>query len=272
MGIQKITQLATNVLSRVQKMPLPKQLGLAALATTGVFGLGVLAGQALFGDSFEKEAKNDNSETFELVNTNTTPQTELEDKKEKLQKIEYSRPTGNDIKADTIAIFRDGNPAQIEYSRNGIPFEIEHLCSDGSYGGKASITYNGTTRMEKHENAYGQYDYAVEKFKDGTEISTFDGISNWEVENKALDPTYYNNSVTRYIHKGDKTIVEDFDTYVDPKRKRKETVERFDSKTGDYILEQEKFYDDTGLLKYKVTPKYNQDGDLIKRDTVWVNK
>ena len=33
-------------------------------------------------ERFEKEAKNDNSEALELVNTNSTPQTELEDKKE----------------------------------------------------------------------------------------------------------------------------------------------------------------------------------------------
>ena len=33
-----------------------------------------------------------------------------------------------------------------------------------------------------------------------------------------------------------------------------------------------KQFDDTNQLLYTITPKYDQDGDLIKRDTIWVNK
>ena len=54
MGIQQITKMATNAMAKLQKMPLPKQAKTLALVTTGVFGLGVMAGKVMFGDSFEK--------------------------------------------------------------------------------------------------------------------------------------------------------------------------------------------------------------------------
>ena len=55
MGIQQITKMAGNAMTKLQKMPLPKQAKTLALVATGVFGLGVMAGKAMFGDSFEKE-------------------------------------------------------------------------------------------------------------------------------------------------------------------------------------------------------------------------
>lgn len=272
MGIQKITQFTTKILSNVKKMPLPKQLSLAALATTGIFGLGIVTGQLLFGDRFEKKTtQNNNPETAELVATNE-PTPAIEEEKKELKKLEYSRPTGPDIEADTIAWYVGGEPAEIEYSRNGKPFEIECLESDGSYGGKAKVNVSGKTRYERHQNAYGGHNYTVEVLEDGTRISTFDGLSNWQVEYKQQNPDYIDSNCTRLIKKDDKYITEEFEDYIDPQRKRRELVERFDYKTGNYELEQEKIYDNTGLLKYTVNPKYNKDGDLIKRDTIWVNK
>lgn len=65
---------------------------------------------------------------------------------------------------------------------------------------------------------------------------------------------------------------ETYDYYINPEKKRKEVIAKEDKTTGDWIIEQEKTNDKNGVLKYTVTPKYNEDGDLIKRDTIWVNK
>ena len=39
---------------------------------------------------------------------------------------------------------------------------------------------------------------------------------------------------------------------------------------GDFKMEKQ--YDDNGVLKYTVVPKYNKDGDVIKNDTIRNNQ
>ena len=258
MGIQKITQLATNVLSKVQKMPLPKQLGLATLATTGVFGLGVLIGEAIFGDSFEKEKEqltNLEQQNNTLVQQNDSLNNELNKLKEKIQAEEkekstfkYVPPSGDDIKADTVSTYiRAGNsPATIEFSKNGKPFEAVHYTYDGKFDGYSSIVLTGKNQ-KRFENRFD---------KDGKWYSRTTETEDGYIEE-------YKD--TRVTNKGNKTIEEFFDNYIDPENKVTEKTYM------DEKLIEEKRYKE-GVLQYTVTPKYNKDDDLIKRDTVWVNK
>lgn len=287
MGIQQITKMATNAMAKLQKMPLPKQAKTLALVTTGVFGLGVIAGKAMLGDNFEKEQvtnlqqENDSLRTAndsinkELAILNGEKEKEMQEKTKTngLKKVAYTPPVlDGDVKADTTAIYRNGKPAEISYSKNGKVFEIQCLNPDGSYDGYATVSHHTNKTVKSYENAYGKYSHTVENYNNGTYVLTSDGITTWETEYYNEHPENISFEVTRETLKNGQNIYETFDGYIDQNKKRKEVVSRWDDKTGAWVKSKEKEYDDSGLLKFTVTPKYNSDGDLIKRDTVWVNK
>lgn len=287
MGIQQITKKAMDAMAKLQKMPLPKQAKTLALVSTGIFGLGVIAGKAMFGDNFEKEQvatlqqENDSLRTAndsinkELAILKSEKEKEMQEKSKTngLKKEDYTPPVlDGDVKADTTGIYRNGKPAKISYSKNGKVFEIQCLNSDGSYDGYATVTHFRNRTVEDYKNAYGEHSHTTKKYNDGTYVSIYDGRSTWQAEFYAKNPEAVSYEVTRETVKNDQNIYETFDGYIGQDTKRKEVVSRWDYKTDDWIEIKEKRYDDSGLLKFTVTPKYNNDGDLVKRDTIWVNK
>ena len=270
MGIQKITQLATNVLSKVQKMPLPKQLGLVALATTGVFGLGVAVGETLFGDSFEKEqpVQEEQSKT----NEPEVPTDNAETKPE----FEYTPPTVGKLgiaSADTLYSAKTQKIACIEYKNSNN--EVVHQTH-----------YDENNNM-KEFTVFGNNDDSWTYNKDGKCISS---LVNYD------DGSYiyrYDNSVSDGYREYDKEgrLTSERDTWKDPWKWTAIDYE-YDSKGGrvEKILNRDKEsnkhnyydkndrlvkskqFDSSKQLLYTVTPKYDEDGDIVKRDTVWVNK
>lgn len=279
MGIQQVTNLATKVLQNVKKLP-PRHMFLGGGAA--IFAAGLLVGKAILGDSFEKEqALESHGEAY----TEPAPPAQGEDatlidgqenEKKELKRIEYTPPTGDDVKADTTGWYHNGAPGTIEYSRNGKVFELEFRESNGAYAGNAKVHNLDNLTLKEYNNAYGEHEQTVRELEDGTIITDYDGRSNWGVEYAHANPDYIkdfnNRTVTRTTEKEGLHKTEYFDAYIALERKRSETVEEWDHKKQDHVLKYEKKYNNTGLLQYTITPKYNSDGDLIKRDTVFVNK
>ena len=120
-------------------------------------------------------------------------------------------------------------------------------------------------------NAKGEFTSSLENNADGSYTYSHKDaeLGQW------LEDKYdKNNRLTHYESVIDGKIESDDWTY----HKDGSNTHKF-SLTNDAITRdkndkiiKEKQYDDNGVLKYTVVPKYNKDGDVIKNDTIRNNQ
>ena len=264
-NIAKLAGMAANQLLKNPK-------ALAVGASIAGLSIGIPIGQSFsedkVGDEFEKSLKTE-------VKADTTKVTKPE-VKEAEAKFQYQPPKiGEDgiVKADTSYWLRDGKVAKISYlNKDNKEIRTEHFDENGklkSYtcyvqtveGGYIKSTYNlkGELIEQEEKDKKGN----TEEFKLGEHgnwlIQKFDSkgrVTQYETEEHITDGRYGTRTISYTYHpNGSYTIFKENDH-------KKTTYD----KNGNVI--NEKQYDSTGKLEYTVVPKYNKDGDLVKRDTI----
>jgi hypothetical protein len=265
----KIAKIAMETLGKLQSMP---KGGKAAMLVGAGALLGGLAVDLMVGDSFEKE-ETKKPETAVVSNPNAQPKAEakVEEKPEaqKEPEFEYVPPTvGKDgiAKADTTMYPGTQKIDYINYcDEKGRPVHTTYFTKDGKFNGFMDQTgdtsdfYNEAGKLRYR--AYLDGDNHIEMACDykGRWTTNIIDINNGRCiqeedydDGKKITHKYKYNSDGSYVATG-----YEWDTPTD---------QTTYDKTGKVI--QEKRYDDDGQLKYTVKPKYNKEGDIVKRDTI----
>jgi hypothetical protein len=276
----KIAKIAMETLGKLQSMP---KGGKAAMLVGAGALLGGLAVDLMSGDSFEKE-ETKKQETAVVSNPNTQLKAEakVEEKPEaqKEPEFEYVPPTvGKDgiAKADTtmypgtqkihtISYYdKDGNRKQVDdYDKNGkmARFEVEFPNGYKIYNQagdlvSSRVELDGTTEMYDEDPDSGYWN-RTEYDSKGRMI--YDETQNVRLDTSSLSWYLSTHECRAYSYNSDGSFVED--VRGDKELNGKITYD----KSGKVV--QEKRYDKNGQLKYTVNPKYNKEGDIIKRDTI----
>ncbi len=279
MGIQKIVKLASSVLTKVQKMPLQHKVGLAMAAGGGLFGAGVLTGYALFGDRFVKQ----NAEEKAQIPADVAQENVQEPKAE--QKFKYEPPKvgmRGIVSADTCYSEKTGKPNAIFYNdANGA---WVHMTSLNENNGAVE----GFSTQSSSDRGYVICDYLANGTLKSREIGYEDGSSErtaflsngckheyrYDKEGRLLFRKYIDLN-SHYIDERTREYNDVNGTYVEKseylaKNGNYENIHKYYDKNDRVI--KEKHFNCDEQLSFTVTPKYDRDGDIVKRDTTWVNK
>ena len=267
MSISKITKLAGEALKAVKTLPNAGKAGLAC-----IFGAGVATGSLINCDGFERETKPKTEIPADstLMTVKTKPEeTKKEEKKE--PEFKYVSPAPEDVgavKIDTVRLIgsngitrrnyfdKEGNIVYIEHFKEGKTLDYYSILnSEGTY----SHFRNGECFEWTEKHADGSRTIYSEDSK-GRSIQT-----KYDKQGRVLEDEFYSYDDTyqkcKYTHNSDGS-----------QRTQRYEVGRIVSdctvdRNGREI--ERKAYDKNNQLKYTVTPKYNDAGDIVKRDTIW---
>ena len=193
--------------------------------------------------------------------------------REKIENYKYVPPKiGEDgiVKADTSYYAGTKQPEYIDYQdKNGHSIHLTNFDKNGKMSGFRIYTsdsgdYNGF-------NAKGEFTSSLENNADGS--YTY-GHKDAELGRWLEDKYDKNNRLTHYECVIDGKVESDDWTYHKDGSKTHKfslTNNAITRDKNDKIIK-EKQYDDNGVLKYTVVPKYNKDGDVIKNDTIRNNQ
>jgi hypothetical protein len=235
--------------------------------------LGGLAVDLMSGDSFEKE-ETKKQETAVVSNPNTQLKAEakVEEKPEaqKEPEFEYVPPTvGKDgiAKADTTMYPGTQKIRYINYiDDKGKTVHYTKFAKDGKFDGFCKETSDGE---EYGYDKAGELNYYCHKEGDNVVMETKDKNGRWMtdiIDSKKgryiqEEAYYHDDKITyKYKYNSDGSYVATGYEWNTP------TDQTTYDKTGKVV--QEKRYDKNGQLKYTIKPKYNKEGDIIKRDTI----
>lgn len=289
-NIAKLAGFAGKLLQK----PTALAVGTGIVGLTVGLSLGKCTGDTEVGDSFEKKPKTE-------LKTDSTNVTKPEAKEEK-PKFEYKPPQIGAYgieKTDTGYYENSGKVAEIIYlDKNNKAVHKQTLNQDGTLkefiwfesrkdGYHHAHTYNnqGVLKIDYTENSDGSIEQMtfndkgemIGRFrqeKDGSTTKTDKSEhGNWlrdeydskgrpirhEYEynvNSSGEPIY-TTQIVKYTHHPDGSYSEESSG---------ENEQITYDKNGRVI--KEKIYDDNKQLKYTVIPKYNKEGDIVKRDTI----
>lgn len=244
MNIEKIMQFATEGLKAVKSMPLAGKVAVGTL-----FGVGGLAG-VLIGDSFEKGAgvKEEVKEETDTTKDGLPAKIQGEDGfvfnmpetgKNNITgvKVEEAYPngqpkyitcTGEGNKTITISLKEDGTLSW--YSEHNFSKSYGYSDTEKTYDSKGELA--SMTRQQNHHYFHETYD------KNGT-------VSERYTYNEMKDKSY------NQYEKDGKLV----------------SKEEYTTGNNNHLLK--KFeYNDDGTLKHTIIPQYNEDGELVRRDTI----
>lgn len=262
-NISSVSRLAGKALTVLK--PTTRKVGMVS-----IFGAGALAGSLLTQNS-SQTVNTPTEKTASAKKVATAPKAEAKEKE-----FKYVPPKiGEDgiVKADTSYYAGTKQPEYIGYKdENGDLIQVTKFDKNGKME-KFHKYVKDAFGVERQEyNAKGEL---VEKFifsPDGSlkTISHKDEISGmWKDVNYDKD----GRMTHREFIIGDNIEYEDMTYHKDGSRTEKstycKTAETFDRNNK---LIKKKQYDDNGVLKYTVVPKYNKDGDVIKNDTIRKNQ
>lgn len=276
MGLN-IGKLAQTAFKIVKKVPAEHWVGVAAIATIGIAGYALCE----WGDTFKREKDSekelihddftqlsDEDNATPVAETDEVVEDEIVGYEENVETGErrpiyasesiqdpsipcppapvrdnsYTSPaptrSGPHITRDTVQM---DDRYVVRYYDNGEEFESQSFTGDSYLGRTLTLDRNGSYRAyDEHDN----WSYDVQVLDDETYIQT---AETWRT-------TTYSNGESKY---------ESFAYGVEESNKRYE--HKRDS-NGNIVYEKE--YDENGVLKFTVTPRRNEDGDVIRRDTV----
>lgn len=259
-NISSVSRLAGKALTVLK--PTTRKIGMVS-----IFGAGVLAGSLLTQNSSQTV----NTPTEKTASANkvaTAPKAEAKEKE-----FKYVPPKiGEDgiVKADTSYYAGTKQPEYIDYQdKNGHSIHLTNFDKNGKMSGFRIYTsdsgdYNGF-------NAKGEFTSSLENNADGS--YTY-GHKDAELGRWLEDKYDKNNRLTHYECVIDGKVESDDWTYHKDGSKTHKfslTNNAITRDKNDKIIK-EKQYDDNGVLKYTVVPKYNKDGDVIKNDTIRNNQ
>lgn len=191
--------------------------------------------------------------------------------REKIENYKYVPPKiGEDgiVKADTLNLLdgtkcihyrnKDNQLVQsTNYDNNGKMSGFRIYTSDsGDYNG---FNAKGEFTSSLENNADGSYTYAHKDAELGRWLE-----DKYDKNNRL---THYECVIDGKVESGDMTYHKDGSKT----HKFSLTNNAITRDKNDKIIK-EKQYDDNGVLKYTVVPKYNKDGDVIKNDTIRNNQ
>lgn len=191
--------------------------------------------------------------------------------REKIENYKYVPPKiGEDgiVKADTLNLLdgtkcihycnKDNQLVQsTNYDNNGKMSGFRIYTSDsGDYNG---FNAKGEFTSSLENNADGSYTYAHKDAELGQWLE-----DKYDKNNRL---THYESVIDGKVESGDMTYHKDGSKT----HKFSLTNNAITRDKNDKIIK-EKQYDDNGVLKYTVVPKYNKDGDVIKNDTIRNNQ
>lgn len=267
-NIAKLAGFAGKLLQK----PAALAVGTGIVGLTVGLSLGKCTGDAEVGDSFEKKPKTE-------LKTDSTNVTKPEAKEEK-PKFEYKPPKIGEngiVKTDTAYYENTGNIARIMYlDEKDKLVHQQRLNQDGTLK-DFTCQYNGldgSIEARTYDNKGNlSADYA--KDKNGNEVhSAKTEEGNWlecrydskgrivqqdyqYVYDMTSGKPYYTTAKRYYTYHPDGSYSE--------KDSRYDTQITYDK--NDRVIK-EKRYDGNNQLKYTVIPKYNKEGDIVKRDTI----
>lgn len=259
-NISSVSRLAGKALTVLK--PTTRKIGMVS-----IFGAGALAGSLLTQNSSQTV----NTPTEKTASANkvaTAPKAEAKEKE-----FKYVPPKiGEDgiVKADTSYYAGTKQPEYIGYKdENGDPVQITKLDKNGKM--EKFHKYVKTIGDESERQEYNAKGDLVEIFTFYPNGSLKTISHKDEISGMWTDVNYDKND--RMTHRefiiGNNVECEDMTYHKDGSRTEKssycKTAETFDRNNR---LIKKKQYDDNGVLKYTVVPKYNKDGDVIKNDTI----
>lgn len=263
-NISKLTSMATKAFSAVRKMPTAGKVGMAAL-----FGAGMLAGNMLTCDGFEKEQKAPEKPKTEVkADTTTVTKPEAKEVKEE-EKFEYVPPKIGEFgvaKVDTL-YYNDGSGKMsiiLYKNKSGHTVHQTNFNKDGSLKEYYILTNPKDEEFEKY-NSKGELIYYTNKLPNGNiehHKKTDNGWTTdiYDSKDRPLKYEFAGSRSTTYTYNSDGTTTEtDYDLGTPTKQETRDKNEK---------LLKEKRYKSDGQLDYTVIPKYNKEGDVVKRDTI----
>lgn len=241
------------------------------VTSTLIFGVGAGVGYLAGQNNSQKVVSPQTTEQV-VDSTATKPKQEQGEKE-----FTYVPPKiGEDgiVKADTSYYAGTKQPEYIGYKdENGDPVQVTKFDKNGKMEKfHKYVKTIGDERERQEYNAKGDLVEIFTSYPNGSlkTISHKDEISGmWKDVNYDKDGrmTHREFIISNHVE------CEDMTYHKDGSRTEKssycKTAETFDRNNR---LIKKKQYDDNGVLKYTVVPKYNKDGDVIKNDTIRNNQ
>lgn len=289
-NIAKLAGFAGKLLQK----PAALAVGTGIVGLTVGLSLGKCTGDAEVGDSFEKKPKTE-------LKTDSTNVTKPEAKEEK-PKFEYKPPQIGAYgieKTDTTYYENSGKVADIIYlDKNNKAVHQQTLNQDGTLkeftwfenrkdGYHHENTYNnqGVLKIDYTKNSDGSIEQTTfndkgetigrfRKEKDGSftdaNKSVHDSwlVDKYDSKGRAIQLEYEHNAYTRENPMYETATLRYTyhpDGSYSKKDSRYNTQITYDK--NDRVIKEKK-YDGNEQLKYTVIPKYNKEGDIVKRDTI----